>query len=444
VKLQSALLTDWYQLNMMSSYYELGMEEVAVFEFFIRRLPPERNFLVACGLEQALDYLEHVHFTEAEIEWLAATKHFSTAVLERFRSFRFTGDVYALAEGTVCFAQEPLVRVTAPLPEAQLVESRLINLLHYQTMVASKAARCRLAAGTRTLADFGMRRAHGAEAALYAARAAYIAGFDSTSNVQAAREFDIPLTGTMAHSFVESHVNELDALRAFARTHPLDVTLLIDTYDIRRGAERVVQLAREFANGPITITGVRIDSGDLGEEARTVRVILDKGGCPYVKVVASGGIDEYQIAALLRADAPIDAFGVGTSLTTSSDVPAIDCAYKLQQYAGLPRKKHSAWKSTWPGRKQVHRQYGDDGRIAMDMVSCADEILEGKQLLGPVMQHGKRNVSSPPLAELRRHCAHEVDTLPAALRSLEPGLHSPVKISRGLHQLAEELDAVKH
>jgi nicotinate phosphoribosyltransferase len=444
VKPQSALLTDWYQLNMMSSYYELGMEESAVFEFFIRRLPPERNFVVACGLEQALEYLEQLRFTEADIEWLASTGRFSNAVLDRFRTFRFTGDVHAVPEATVCFAQEPLLRVTAPLPEAQLVESRLINLLHYQTLVASKAIRCRLAAGARVLSDFGMRRSHGAEAALYAARAAYIAGFDSTSNVEAVRRFGIPVSGTMAHSFIEAHTSEVEALRAFCRTRPIGVTLLIDTYDIQRGAERVVQLVHEFVGSSIAIAGVRIDSGDLGDEARKVRMILDRGGCSHVKIVASGGIDENQIAGLLRAEAPIDAFGVGTSLTTSNDVPALDCAYKLQQYAGVPRKKHSAWKTTWPGRRQVHRTYGDDGRIAMDVISCADEVVEGKQLVTLVMQQGKRIASAPELESLRRHCKEEVETLPQPLRSLERGPRSPVKISQGLHQLAKELDAVRH
>jgi len=444
VEPQTALLTDWYQLTMMSSYYELGMEDTAVFEFGFRRLPSERNFLIACGLEQVLDYLEHVHFTESEIEWLAATQRFSNAVLDRLRKFRFTGQVYAMPEGTLCFADEPLLRVTASLPEAQFVESRLVNLLHYQTLIASKAARCRLAAGSKALGDFGMRRAHGAEAAVYAARAAYIAGFDSTSNVEAARQFGIPLSGTMGHSFIEAHISEIDALRAFVRTQVVDVTLLVDTYDIQGGTERVVQLARESTNSPIKIAAVRIDSGNLGEEAHKVRRILDRGGCADINVFVSGGIDEYQIAALLRSGAPIDAFGVGTPLTTSSDVAALDCAYKLQQYAGLPRKKNSLWKSTWPGRRQVHRGYGDDGRIAMDVVSCADEVVEGKQLLSPVMQNGQRSFHSPPLAQVRHHCHEEIVTLPIALCSLDSGPRSPVKISHGLHQLVGELDAVKH
>ncbi|HSN73354.1 MAG TPA: nicotinate phosphoribosyltransferase [Steroidobacteraceae bacterium] len=438
------LVTDLYQLTMLNAYHQLGMDRTAVFELYVRRLPETRNFLVAAGLEQVLEFLENLRFDDAEISWLASTRLFASEFLESLATLRFTGDVYAMAEGTVFFSEEPLIRVTAPLPQAQLVESRVINDLHFQTVVASKAARCRLAAGTKRLIDFGMRRAHGLDAAVLASRASYVAGFDGTATVEAGRLFGIPISGTMAHSFVQAHEHELEAFRGFARCNPENTTLLIDTYDTERGAEHAVTVARELAGRGIRVQAVRIDSGELGDEARRVRAILDAGGFRDVRIFASGGLDEHSIDSLLRRGAPIDGFGVGTRLDASSDAPTLDCAYKLQEYAGTPRRKRSPWKENWPGRRQVHRQYDQHGRIAMDVVGCADELIEGKALLHPVMLHGRRLADAPSLDAIRQHATTELETLPMGLRSLEHGPHAPVRISHGLRSLASELDQRRH
>lgn len=435
----SPLLTDLYQLTMMDAYYRLGMEDTAVFEFFVRRVPEQRNFLVAAGLEQVLDYLETLRFGEEDLEWLASTRRFSPTLLDRLAKFRFTGHVYAMAEGTVFFANQPLIRIEAPLPEAQLVESRLVNLFQYQTLVASKAARCRIAAQRTQLIDFGMRRAHGAEAALLAARAAYIAGVDATATVESARRFGIPAVGTMAHSFIQAHDFEVEAFRNFAACEPENLVLLIDTYDTQRGALRVAELANELRASGVFVKGVRIDSGDLIEEARLVRHILDAHGCKDVRIFVSGNIDEYAIEKMVDAKAPVDAFCVGTRMDVSADVPSLDCAYKLQQYAGRPRAKRSPSKETWPGPHQVYRQYDPHGCIAMDMLACVDETFEGKALLHEVMINGHRTCHSPPLKEVREFCAEELATVPMDLRALEKGGQPPTKVSPRLHALQEEV-----
>ena len=437
---ESALLTDLYQLTMMDAYYRLKMEETAVFEFFVRRLPDTRNFLIAAGLEQVLDYLESLHFTAAEIDWLASTGRFSPAFIERLKTFRFTGNVFAMPEGTVFFASEPVLRVEAPLPEAQLVESRIVNLLQYQTLVASKAARCRLVANHAQLIDFGMRRAHGTEAACLASRASYIAGFDSTATVEASRRYGIPAVGTMAHSFVQAHDLELQAFRNFAACEPENLVLLIDTYDTAQGALRVTQLARELRKRGVSVKGVRIDSGDLAIEAKTVRQILDANECSGVRIFVSSNVDEYSIEAMQSAGAPIDAFCLGTRLAVSEDAPSLDCAYKLQQYAGRPRRKRSVWKESWPGPRQIYRQYDPHGRIAMDVLGCADECTEGEPLLQQVMVHGQRTCTSPPLNAVREFCAGQLATLPLNLRSLERVTQAPTKVSERQHALAAEVD----
>jgi nicotinate phosphoribosyltransferase len=439
-----ALLTDLYQLTMMDVYYRAGMEQTAVFEFFVRRLPEKRNFLIAAGLEQALQYLETLRFTPAEIEWLAQTQRLSSQCLERLRDFRFSGDVYAMPEGTVFFASEPVLRVQAPLPQAQLVESRLVNLLQYQTLVAAKAARCRIVAGKAQLIDFGMRRAHGAEAALVAARASYIGGFDATATVEAARRYGIPAAGTMAHSFVQAHALEIDAFEQFAAHHPDNVVLLIDTYDTLRGAQRAAEVCLALRRRGAGVRAVRIDSGDLAADAQRVRAVLDRAGCQDIAIMVSSSIDEYAIAAMRSGGAPIDAYCVGTRLSVSADAPSLDCAYKLQQYAGKPCRKRSQWKETWPGPRQVYRQYDRDELIATDVLGCADEAIEGVPLLRQVMRGGRRTSPPVPLQEIRRHCSAEIATLPLSLRSLGRITYAPVKVSPRQHALVTEVDCVAH
>jgi nicotinate phosphoribosyltransferase len=438
-KSHSALLTDLYQLNMMAAYLEHGLTGTAVFELFVRKLPSRRSFLMAAGLEQALQFLETVSFTPRDLDEIRGLGQFSESFLAYLRSFRFSGDVDAMREGTVFFPDEPILRVTAPLPEAQFVETRLVNLLHFQTVVASKAARMVLAAPGKPLIDYGFRRAHGDEAGLLAARASYIAGFSGTATVAAGIEFGIPVYGTMAHSFIQAHDNETRAFEHFAHSHPRGLVLLIDTYDTERAAGRVVALAPRLAAQGITIAGVRIDSGDLGEHARRVRRILDDGGLPAVKIVASGGLDEDALLALSRAGAPIDSYGVGTSLTTASDAPALDCAYKLQEYAGRARRKRSEGKATWPGRKQVWRRYDEGGRLGGDLVSLAKDRQVGEALLRPAMRGGRCLSDNPDLAAARNHAKDQLARLPEPLARLEPYTY-PVDIGASLRELAAELD----
>ncbi|HKM88406.1 MAG TPA: nicotinate phosphoribosyltransferase, partial [Xanthobacteraceae bacterium] len=349
------------------------------------------------------------------------------------------------------FANEPILRVTAPLPQAQFAESRLINIMHFQTLIAAKAARVVLAAPDKVLVDFGLRRAHGAEAGLMAARASYLAGFAGTATVLAGRDFGIPIYGTMAHSFIEAFDDETAAFAAFARSRPDNLVLLLDTYDTEAAARKVVALAPRLKAAGIAIRGVRLDSGDLVALSRSVRGILDAGGLADVTVFASGGLDEDQLADFARVKAPIDGLGVGTSLTTSSDVPALDCVYKLQEYAGLPRRKRSAKKATWPGRKQVWRRYGADGRMAGDLLAVDTPSLPSpaggggwgggsEPLIQPVMQDGRRLRPPPSLDDIRRHAKRELERLPEPLRRLDPGTTYPVEVADELVQLAAEVD----
>ena len=436
----SPLLTDLYQLNMIEAYLAYGESRTAVFELFVRKLPDLRRFLMAAGLEQALKFLEDLRFSSEEIEWLKSTGRFSARTLDYLAQLRFTGDVHALPEGTIFFANEPILRVTAPLPEAQLVEARLINIVHFQTLIASKAARMVLAAPGKLLVDFGLRRAHGAEAGLMAARASYIAGFAGTATVLAAKLFNIPIFGTMAHSYIQAHDSETVAFERFAHARPEGLVFLIDTYDTEAAARKVVALAPRLKGAGISISGVRLDSGDLIALSKSVRRILDEGGLGDVTIFASGGLDEDQLVAIARANAPIDGFGIGTSLTTSSDAPALDCAYKLQEYAGSPRRKHSAGKATWPGRKQVWRRSGPGGRMAGDTLSVEGDDQKGEPLIRPVMQAGKRVAGSPTLEGIRAHAARELQLLPPPLRELEPGATYTVEIGEALVDLTARFD----
>ena len=436
----SALLTDLYQLTMLQGYFDQGMKETAVFEFFVRKLPAERNFLIAAGLEQALRFLENVRFTSDELHWLSSHGAFRPAFVNYLAQLRFTGDVHAMAEGRIFFANEPILRVTAPIAEAQLVESRLINLLHFQTLIASKAVRSVLMAPAKLLVDFGLRRAHGAEAGLLAARASYLAGFAGSATVLAAPLYGVPLFGTMAHSFVQAHDDELTAFEHFARSLPENVILLIDTYDTEAAAKKVVRLAPKLARDGIKIKGVRLDSGDLADHAFKVRRILDDGGLRDATIFASGSVDEYVLARLQAQRAPIDGYGIGTHMDTSADAPYLDCAYKLVEYAGAPRRKRSEGKVLWPGRKQVYRSYDGAGRMSGDVLTLAGDRLGGEALIQPVMRAGRRIAPAVPLDDSRAHALRELSRLPEALKQLAHAPEYPVRVSEAIERLAREVD----
>lgn len=437
----SPLLTDWYQLTMLEAYLEGGMTAPATFEFSVRRLPPRRGFLVAAGLEQVVEYLEGLRFSDADLEWLRSTRRFSATLLDALARLRFTGDVDAMPEGTICFADEPLLRVHAPLPEAQLVETRLLQLVHFQTLVASKAARMVLAAPGRRLVEFGLRRAHGAEAGLLAARAAVLAGFDGTSNVLAAAVFGLTPYGTMAHSFVEVHDHEADAFARFARARPENVVLLLDTYDTEAAAETVVRLAPRLEAYGLRIHGVRLDSGDLAEHARRVRRILDAGGLRTTTIFASGNLDEEAIRSLVESGAPIDGFGPGTRLVTSADAPYLESVYKLMEYAGRPRMKWSEGKLTWPGAKQVYRRREANGTMRGDVVELASAPPpdDAEPLLVPILRNGRRVAPAEPFEALRARAAAGLRCLPEPLRRLATEPPYPVEIGRELRALAARL-----
>jgi len=442
----SVLLTDLYQLTMAHAYFELGMRETAVFEVFVRRLPRSRQFLVAAGLAQVLEYLEGLQFTAADIGYLATLDLFPQPFLEHLATLRFTGSVDAMPEGTPFFANEPVLRITAPIIEAQMVESRIVNLVHFQTLIASKAARCVLVSQGRRLVDFGLRRAHGAEAAVYAARAAYLAGFQATATVAAGRQFGIPLTGTMAHSFIETHDSEEQAFNRFVATQRHPTTLLIDTYDTERAAKRVVALIQRLkaAGAAGGVRGVRIDSGDLTAQAQLVRGIFDAAGCVDVEITLSGGLDEFSVARLLLADTPVDAFGIGTQLDVSQDAPSLDIVYKLQEYAGRARRKRSLGKETWPGRKQVFRRYNAQHQPVSDLLALSAERPPGEPLLCEVLRDARRCGEPPTLAASRDFCRERLAELPEDLRKLEAADPVyPVQVSEEVQALAQEVDRVE-
>ncbi len=440
---RSVLLTDLYELTMLSGYYRYGMFETAVFDFFVRKLPPCRNFLLVAGLEQVIQYLTDLRFREEDLEWVAKSGCFTSEFIKWLSKLRFTGDVDAVPEGTIVFAEEPIIRVTAPLPEAQLVESRLMNLAHFQTLIASKAARCVLAAPDKLLVDFGMRRAHGAEAAVFASRANYIAGFAGTATVAAGALFGIPVFGTMAHSFVQVHDDELTAFEHFVEAQPDNVVLLIDTYDTEAAARKVVALAPRLRERGIRVRGVRIDSGDLVKEAYKVRHILDAAGEHDITIFASSSIDEYRIAEFERAGAPIDGYGVGSHLDTSSDRPFLDCAYKIAEYAGIPRRKRSEGKATWPGRKQVYRRFDGKGKMLEDCVAVEGDTQPGEPLLLPVMRKGKRVSEVESLEVIRARVKDSLASLPKELCGVDKAPRPyPVKISDSLRALAAKTDSI--
>jgi nicotinate phosphoribosyltransferase len=427
------LYTDLYELRMVDSYLRAGMTAPATFSLYVRP-DPQRPWLLAAGVSSALDVIEQFTYGAAELDYLRGLG-VSDKTLRWLSAFKAGGEVWAVADGTVVLANEPLLEITAPLPDAQLLEAALMNVVHLWTLIATKAARCVLAAAGRAVVDFGMRRAHGLETSVDAAIAAYLGGCAATSNVEAGRRAGVPLVGTMAHSYVQAHRDELAAFRHFAADYPDDAVLLVDTYDTVEGVRRAIAVADDLRAKGHTLRGVRLDSGDLAELAVTARRLLDDAGHVRTQVFASGGIDEHAIAAL--AAAPIDAFGVGTALTVSKDQAALDIAYKLVEYEGIPRAKYSEHKVLLPGRKQIFRQGAPD----TDVLGQRDEHLPGRRLLAPVWTHGVRR-SAWDLDAARARARVELDSLPEPWRSPEMRVSPPTPaVSEALTVLATRVRA---
>ena len=431
----SGLLTDLYELNMAVSYLQRGMGGEATFSLFIRQLPPTRGFLVAAGLEPALDFLEGFGLSETELDYLGTELGFEDPVLDALGALRFTGDVWAVPEGRVVYANEPLLEITAPIAVAQLVEPFLLNQITFQTTIASKAARCVLAADGRDVVDFALRRTQGLDAALAVARCSAIVGFAATSNVEAARRYELRPAGTMAHSYIESFPSEKEAFRTFARDFPGRTTFLVDTYDTLNGVRTAIEVIHEL--GLTDNLAVRLDSGDLHELSRGARALLDEAGLQHAKIFVSGGLDEYQLHQLVDGGAPIDGFGVGTRMGVSADAPSLDSAYKLVEYDGRPMLKLSEHKATEPGRKQVFR--GAKG----DVIGLRDEPLpdDHEPLLVPVMSHGRRTGPPRTLATARTLFRADLELIPPDAARIEDPVAPAPRTSEALDRLTDDAKA---
>lgn len=438
-----AMLTDLYELTMCASYHDQNKNELATFDLFIRKLPLNRSYYLFAGLEQALHYLEHIKFTQEHIDYLQK-QGFKQQFLDYLEEFKFTGEAWAIPEGTVVFPNEPLIRITAPIIEAQLVESFLLNTVNLQTMLATKASRVVHAAKGKSVVEFGLRRTQGTDAGMKAARCSYIAGVTGTSNVLAGVKYGIPIFGTMAHSFVMSFDNELEAFRAFTTTFPNKSTLLIDTYDNLKGVENAAIVAKELEKKGFDLGNVRLDSGDLIGISRKIRSLLDKKGLRHVNIFASGDLDEYKIGRLIERGARIDAFGVGTRMSTSEDRPYVDIIYKLcekMEKSGNfhPTMKLSQGKITLPARKQVHRITDGHGNFVKDVISLHDEDVEGEPLLSKVMENGKITYNLPAIEEIRKNASENLSKLPQKHKRIERAADYSVHLSPRLKQLVNKL-----
>jgi nicotinate phosphoribosyltransferase len=439
-----SLFTDLYELTMCASYFDNKQFEPATFDLFVRRLPPNRSYFLFAGLEQALQYLENVKFTQEHITYLRKLG-FKEDFLEYLSGFRFTGDVWAVPECTVVFPNEPLIRITAPIIEAQLVETFLLNTINLQTMIATKASRVVQAAKGKAVIEFGLRREHGVDAGMKVARSSYMAGAAGTSNVLAGLAYDIPVFGTMAHSFIMSFDKEIEAFRAFIKTFPAKSTLLIDTYDNMAGAEKAATVAKEMEKKGYKLGGVRLDSGDLVRTSKKVRALLDAKDLHYVNIFASGDLDEFKISELLHKGAKIDAFGVGTKMGTSADYPYTDIIYKLCETRNekgefLPIMKLSKNKITLPGRKQVYRFADENGLCVKDVITLDDERYDGNPLLEKMIDRGKLTYDLPNLKEMREVAAKNVANLPEAYRNTTGMPTYPVELSQNLKDLIAKLE----
>jgi nicotinate phosphoribosyltransferase len=436
-----ALLTDLYQLTMAQGYFQSQKFEAATFSLFIRSYPPNRGFFVSAGLQDVLDFLADFSFGPSDIDYLRSMKIFADDFLDLLKRLQFTGDVWAIPEGRLFFKDEPILEVTAPIIEAQIVETFIINHINLQTLIATKAARCVQAARGKSVVDFSLRRTHGTDAGIKVARASYLAGFDGTSNVLAGKRYGIPAVGTMAHSFILSFKHEIDAFRAFVTSFPENSILLIDTYDTLAAAHKAVEIAREMAADGKSLRGVRIDSGDLAVLARDVRKILDKAGFTGVKIVGSGGLDEYELEQLSEANAPYDSYGVGTKMGVSGDAPWFDIAYKLVEHNGRSVLKLSTGKASSPGKKQVFRLADSRSHLVKDVIALRGESLSGGEpLLKNVMQGGKIRETYPTLKEIRERFRDEFSHLDDKTKAIQNPAIYPVELSPQLNALKEEME----
>jgi nicotinate phosphoribosyltransferase len=437
-----SLLTDFYELTMCASYFENGRNETATFDLFIRKLPPNRSYFIFAGLEQVLLFLENVKFGEEHISYLKE-KRLSEGFLEYLKGFKFTGEVWSVPEGTIVFPEEPLIRVTAPIIEAQLVETFILNTVNLQTMIATKASRVVHAAKGRSVIEFGLRRTQGTDAGMKAARCSYLAGAEGTSNVLAGLKYGIPLFGTMAHSYVMFFDKEVDSFRAFAKTFPQTSTFLIDTYDDLKGAENAAIVAKELEKKGYRLNAVRLDSGDLLSISQKVRQVLDDRGLNYVKIFASGDLDEYVIEELLKEGAKIDAFGVGTRMGTSLDRPYVDVVYKLsgkvEEGNFVPTMKLSKGKVTLPGKKQIFRQTGKNRRYVKDIIGLEDEEIEGEPLLKKVMKDGCITCEVPRLQGVKEATLENLSRLPEKYKRLRNPCSYPVELSHRLTKIRSQV-----
>ena len=438
-----SLFTDFYELTMCASYFDNEDFEPATFDLFIRRLPENRSYILFAGLEQCLQYLQNIKFTDEHLAYLE-TQGFNRDFLDYLHGFKFTGEVWAVPEGSVAFPNEPLIRVTAPIIEAQLVETFLLNTVNLQTAIATKASRVVHAAKGKPVIEFGLRREQGIDAGMKVARSSYIAGCQGTSNVLAGLAYGIPVFGTMAHSFVMSYPKEIDAFRAFTKTFPNKSTLLIDTYNDISGAEKAAVIAKELEQRGCRLGGVRLDSGDLVKASKKIREFLDEQGLGYVKIFASGDLDEFKVKELLAEGARIDSFGVGTKMGTSADRPYLDVIYKLCETgtpAGSfsPIMKLSKDKITLPGRKQVYRCMDAMGVLERDTIALTDEKAEGEPLLVKVMERGRLTRELPSLEKIKADAAANLSKLPDQYKALTNAQVYPVELSRNLLNLVKTL-----
>jgi len=435
-----ALLTDLYQLTMAQTYFQSQRLDPATFSLFIRSYPPNRGYFVAAGLQDVLEFLEQFTVDSTGIDYLHSRRLFADDFLDLLKGLKFTGDVWAIPEGRLAFKDEPFLEVTAPIIEAQIVETFIINQVNLQSLIATKAARCVHAAGGRAVVDFALRRAHGIDAGMKVARASYLAGFTGTSNVRAGQEYGIPIVGTMAHSFVSSFEQEMDAFRAFIASFPNNSILLIDTYDTLAGARKAVEIAKEMAANGQQLQGVRIDSGDLKKLAIEVRRIFDEAGLKSVKIIGSGGLDEFDLADFTVADVPYDSYGVGTKMGVSADAPWFDIAYKLVEYDERPVLKLSTGKASWPGKKQVFRMRDERGQLQKDVIALREENIPGADpLLQKVMASGEVAVRCPTLEEIRDNFMGEFKRLSDPIKAIWNPASYPVEISPQLTKLREEV-----